>query len=81
MIPHFCPHGGRAPAEPSGFLFVPRLGVDAQEKRGDQLILLRFPELPGAPGELDSAVVFLAADESRYVTSQIVGVDGGWTCQ
>ena len=33
----------------------------------------------GHPGELDSVVVFLAADESRYVTGQIVGVDGGWT--
>ena len=31
-------------------------------------------------GELDSAVVFLAADESSYVTGQIIGVDGGWTC-
>ena len=34
----------------------------------------------GHPGELDSAVVFLAADESSYVTGQIIGVDGGWTC-
>ena len=33
----------------------------------------------GCPGELDSVVVFLAADESSYVTGQIVGVDGGWT--
>ena len=33
----------------------------------------------GHPGELDSVVVFLAADESRYVTGQIVGDDGGWT--
>jgi len=33
----------------------------------------------GHPGELDSVIVFLAADESRYVTGQIVGVDGGWT--
>ncbi len=33
----------------------------------------------GHPGELDSTIVFLAADESRYVTGQIVGVDGGWT--
>lgn len=33
----------------------------------------------GHPGELDSAIIFLAADESRYVTGQIIGVDGGWT--
>lgn len=33
----------------------------------------------GHPGELDSVIVFLACDESRYVTGQVVGVDGGWT--
>ncbi|MCF0137005.1 MAG: SDR family oxidoreductase [Oscillospiraceae bacterium] len=33
----------------------------------------------GHPGELDSVIAFLTADESRYVTGQIVGVDGGWT--
>jgi gluconate 5-dehydrogenase len=32
---------------------------------------------PGAPDDLDSAVVFLAAESSRYVTGQILLVDGG----
>ena len=32
---------------------------------------------PGAPNDLDGAVVFLAAEESRYVTGQILLVDGG----
>lgn len=35
---------------------------------------------PGIEGELDSTVVFLAADESTYVTGAIVTCDGGWTC-
>lgn len=35
---------------------------------------------PGKDGELDSTVVFLAADESTYVTGAIVTCDGGWTC-
>jgi gluconate 5-dehydrogenase len=34
----------------------------------------------GEEGELDSAVVFLAADESRYVTGVALPVDGGYTC-
>ena len=34
---------------------------------------------PGRPGELDSTVVYLAADESSYVTGSVVGCDGGWT--
>ena len=32
---------------------------------------------PGAPGDLDGAVVFLASEESRYVTGQTLLVDGG----
>ncbi len=32
---------------------------------------------PGQPDDLDSSVVFLAAESSRYVTGQILLVDGG----
>ena len=32
---------------------------------------------PGAPRDLDGAVVFLASEESRYVTGQTLLVDGG----
>lgn len=33
----------------------------------------------GLPGDLDGAVVFLLGDASRYVTGQVLAVDGGWT--
>ncbi len=32
---------------------------------------------PGQPDDLDSAVVFLAAESSRYITGQLLLVDGG----
>ncbi|HWQ77836.1 MAG TPA: SDR family NAD(P)-dependent oxidoreductase [Anaerovoracaceae bacterium] len=35
---------------------------------------------PGVDGELDSTVIYLAADESSYVTGSICTCDGGWTC-
>lgn len=34
----------------------------------------------GREGELNSAAIFLAADESSYVTGTILTVDGGYTC-
>lgn len=36
-------------------------------------------ERPGKVEELDSAIVFLAANESTYITGQTIYVDGGWT--
>jgi NAD(P)-dependent dehydrogenase (short-subunit alcohol dehydrogenase family) len=32
---------------------------------------------PGTPGDLDGAIVFLASEESRYITGQTLLVDGG----
>ncbi len=34
----------------------------------------------GSEGELNSAAIFLGAEESSYVTGQILAVDGGYTC-
>lgn len=33
----------------------------------------------GRPDDLDAAVVFLLSDASRYVTGQVLRVDGGWS--
>lgn len=33
----------------------------------------------GLPSDLDGAAVFLMSDESKYVTGQILAVDGGWS--
>ena len=33
----------------------------------------------GIPQDLDDAVVFLLSDESRFVTGQVLAVDGGWS--
>ena len=34
----------------------------------------------GHEGELNSVAIFLGAEESSYVTGQIIAVDGGYTC-
>jgi NAD(P)-dependent dehydrogenase (short-subunit alcohol dehydrogenase family) len=33
----------------------------------------------GKPEDLDEAVVFLLGEGSRYVTGQVIAVDGGWS--
>jgi NAD(P)-dependent dehydrogenase (short-subunit alcohol dehydrogenase family) len=33
----------------------------------------------GAPGDLDEAAVLFLSDASRYVTGQVLAVDGGWS--
>lgn len=32
----------------------------------------------GRPDDLDAAVIFFLSDQSRFVTGQVLGIDGGW---
>jgi gluconate 5-dehydrogenase len=43
-----------------------------------EYLIERIPlKRPGKPGDLDGAIVFLASEASRYITGQILLVDGG----
>jgi NAD(P)-dependent dehydrogenase (short-subunit alcohol dehydrogenase family) len=33
----------------------------------------------GQPSDVDEAVVYLLSDESRFVTGQVLAIDGGWS--
>ena len=33
----------------------------------------------GTPEDLDEAVIYLLSDEARFVTGQVLAVDGGWS--
>ncbi len=49
-----------------------------EDKEWVEYLSDRIPvKRPGQPGDLDSAVVFLASESSRYITGQTLLVDGG----
>ena len=33
----------------------------------------------GIPADVDDAVVYFLSDESRFVTGQVLRIDGGWS--
>ncbi len=49
-----------------------------EDKEWVEYICDRIPlKRPGQPDDLDGAIVFLASDESKYITGQTILVDGG----
>ncbi len=50
------------------------------DKSFKELLELRCPmKRIGAQGEMDGLIIYLASDNSRYLTGQHISVDGGWT--
>ena len=33
----------------------------------------------GIPGDVDGAAVFLLSDRAKFITGQVIAVDGGWS--
>ena len=55
------------------------VGNNDEAKRG---FLTSLPaRCAGTPEEIAQAIVFLASDKARFLTGQIVNVDGGYTTQ
>jgi len=71
-----APSGIRVNVVAPGFI-----ATDMTRNLSEELIARRVSAIamqrPGLPEEVADAVLFLASDLSRYVTGQVVGVDGG----
>lgn len=73
--------GVRVNALAPGF-FAAGLGEPLLQTHWRDVLLAKIPAGRfGQIEDLDGAVVFLAADASRYVTGTTLTVDGGWTAQ
>jgi NAD(P)-dependent dehydrogenase (short-subunit alcohol dehydrogenase family) len=60
-----------------GTLERPEAIPDTPELRAELAALHALPR-PGMPEDIANAALFLASDESSFITGQTIVVDGGW---
>ena len=89
MAVDFGPEGIRANAVAPGYIDT-RMALQKQDGTHEhhtewyQDIYVKHGRMPlrrpGKPEDVAGPIVFLASDDSRYMTGQVLVVDGGFTC-
>ncbi|HEX6432484.1 MAG TPA: glucose 1-dehydrogenase [Niastella sp.] len=76
----YAKNGIRVNSVHPGFVKTPL--TDAQDKKLNKIVIEATPMGRGAePKEIASGVLFLASDESSYITGSELVIDGGYTAQ
>ncbi|MBI5380730.1 MAG: SDR family oxidoreductase [Opitutae bacterium] len=79
---HYAPQGIRANVLAPALVETPMSRRAAGDEQIRQFIATKQPldgGRIGQPADCDAAVVYFLSDESRFVTGQVLAVDGGWT--
>ena len=75
------PHGITVNCLAPGWFKTKQNAVMYENEEWVEYLSDRIPlKRPGADGDLDGSIVFLASDESAYITGQTLLVDGGISC-
>jgi 3-oxoacyl-[acyl-carrier protein] reductase len=72
-----APHQVRVNAVAPGFITTDLTDALAEDVRAEQIAQIGMGRA-GSPGDVADTVLFLASDLSRYVTGQVIGVDGAF---
>ena len=72
-----APYGIRVNAIAPGAINVMGLSAEEAARRGETVPLGRV----GTPDDIAGAALFLASDDARYVTGEVISVDGGLLAQ
>lgn len=82
MAIDFGKHGIRVNAISPGIIDSGRPDIERSKQDAEMMRFWRDMTVlgrPGRPDEVAAAALFLASDESSYITGQNLAVDGGWT--
>ena len=78
---YYAPHGIRFNLIAPGLVDTPMARRAVEDETIRRYIATKQPldgGRIGRPEDLDAAVVFFLSDQSRFVTGQVLGIDGGW---
>lgn len=79
---YYAPHGVRFNAIAPGLVDTPMSRRAMENDEIVHYVVSRQPldgGRPGRPDDLDGAVVYFLSDRSRFVTGQVLAIDGGWS--